>query len=48
MKIEVLFPEVCNLYGYLANIRYLKRSFKKLEIIETKLTDEPYFVKSFN
>ena len=45
MKIEVLFPEVCNLYGDLANIRYLKRSFKNLEIIETKLTDEPYFIK---
>ena len=26
MKIEVLFPEVCNLYGDLANIRYLKKS----------------------
>ena len=45
MKIEVLFPEVCNLYGDLANIRYLKKSFKDLEIIETKLTDEPYFLK---
>lgn len=45
MKIEVLFPEVCNLYGDLANIRYLKESFKDLEIINTKLTDEPYFVK---
>lgn len=45
MKIEVLFPEVCNLYGDLANIRYLKQSFKNIEIIETKLTDEPYFLK---
>ena len=43
MKIEVLFPEVCNLYGDLANIRYLKRSIDSIEIIETKLTDEPYF-----
>lgn len=46
MKIEVLFPEVCNLYGDLANIRYLKRSVESIEIIETKLTDEPYFINN--
>ena len=23
MKIEVLYPEICNLYGDLGNIRYL-------------------------
>ncbi len=44
MKIEVLFPEICNLYGDLANIRYLQKSNKKIKVIETKLTDEPYFV----
>lgn len=46
MKIEVLFPEVCNLYGDLANIRYLKKSNENIEIIETKLTDEPYFLNN--
>ena len=46
MKIEVLFPEICNLYGDLANIRYLKESISDIEIIETKLTDEPYFVNN--
>ena len=25
MKAEILFPEVCNLYGDLQNITYLKR-----------------------
>ena len=25
MKAEILFPEVCNLYGDLQNIYYLKR-----------------------
>ena len=25
MKVEILFPEVCNLYGDLQNIYYLKR-----------------------
>lgn len=43
MKIEVLFPEICNLYGDLANIKYLKRASKDIEVINTHLTDEPYF-----
>ena len=46
MKIEVLFPEICNLYGDLANIRYLERASKDIEIINTNLNDEPFFVKN--
>jgi len=46
MKIEVLFPEICNLYGDLANIRYLKESDPSIEIIETSLKDTPAFVSS--
>ena len=38
MKIEVLYPEICNLYGYLQNIEYLRRSLKlngaEVEIID--------------
>ena len=45
MKIEVLFPEVCNLYGDLFNIKYLKKSLEEVEVIETALTDEPAFEK---
>lgn len=45
MKIEILFPEVANLYGDLMNIEYLKRSLGDVEIIETSLKSEPYFVK---
>lgn len=43
MKIEVLFPEICNLYGELWNVRFLERSYPDAEIIETSLTDEPLF-----
>lgn len=43
MKIEVLFPEICNLYGDLANVRYLKACLPEAEIIETSLKDEPLF-----
>lgn len=43
MKIEVLFPEICNLYGELGNISYLKKSYPDIEIIETAINDEPLF-----
>lgn len=51
MKIEMLYPEVCNLYGDLMNIEYLKRSAiasgrEDFEVIETSLKSEPYFVKN--
>lgn len=43
MKIEVLFPEICNLYGELENVSYLEKSSKDVQIIRTSITDEPYF-----
>ncbi len=42
MKVEVLYPEVCNLYGDLMNIEYLKRSAGDIEIIDTSLKSVPY------
>ena len=44
MRAEILFPEVCNLYGDLANIRYLKACCPELEIIETDLKSRPRFL----
>ena len=44
VKIEVLFPEVCNLFGNMYNIKYLEKSIKDVEIINTALTDEPKFI----
>lgn len=44
MKIEVLFPEVCNLYGELGNISFLKKSYPEIEVVETSLKDEPLFM----
>ncbi len=43
MKIEVLFPEICNLFGDLYNPKYLARSCGA-EIIRTSLKAEPFFV----
>lgn len=44
MKIEVLFPEICNLYGDLMNIEYLRRSCDEIEVVNTGLKDEPLFL----
>ncbi len=44
MRIELLFPEVCNLYGDMGNINYLKKCFKNEEVIETKLSEKPRFL----
>lgn len=46
MKIEILFPEFCNLYGDISNIKYLKKclSNQKVKYIETSFDMEPSFV----
>lgn len=44
MKIEILFPEVCNLYAELTNIEYLKRCDPSIEIIHTDLNTRPRFL----
>ena len=43
MKIEVLFNEVCNLYGDGQNVTYLQSTLPDADFIFTSLTDEPYF-----
>ncbi|MDD5823846.1 MAG: hypothetical protein PUD55_05480 [Firmicutes bacterium] len=44
MRIEVLYPEICNLFGELGNIRCLKESMPEAEIIETHIKDKPRFL----
>ena len=45
MKIEILYPERCNLYGDLANMRYLSRCLPDAEFITTHLPEEPLFAR---
>lgn len=45
IRIEVLFPEIANLYGDLENIEYLKKSCPEIEIVHTHLTEKPEFMK---
>lgn len=42
-KIEILLPEIANLYGELGTINYLKEAFKNEELRLTGLNDEPWF-----
>ena len=44
MKIEMLFPEVCNLFGDISNIKYLEKCIPNVEIIKTKINSVPAFV----
>lgn len=44
MRAEILFPEVCNLYGDLQNVYYLQRCCPSLEIVETDLHSRPRFL----
>lgn len=42
-KIEILLPEIANLYGELGTINYIKEAFKNEEVRLTGLNDEPRF-----
>lgn len=44
MKAEILFPEVCNLYADVQNIRYLQCCCPELETVETPLHTRPAFL----
>ena len=45
MKIEILYPERCNLYGDLGNMRYLSRCLPEAEFTATHLPQEPLFAR---
>ena len=44
MKVEILFPEICNLCGDGMNMRYLCQCFPELEFIETDIKSRPRFL----
>lgn len=43
--IEILFPEFCNLFGDLSNMKYLKKCLPNANFIETSINEEPTFAK---
>lgn len=44
MRIEILFPEFCNLFGDMSNMRYLKKCLPEAEFLETPFEAEPVFL----
>ncbi len=46
MTVEILFQEVCGLYGDSQNPTYLEATLPEAKFIYTKLTDIPYFVEN--
>jgi CobQ-like glutamine amidotransferase family enzyme len=44
MKLEVLFPDLSNLYGDMSNIKYLQACAPDIEIVYTDNRDTPLFV----
>ena len=45
MVVEILFEEVCNLYGDGQNVHYLQATLPDAQFVHTALTDEPYFAE---
>jgi len=45
MTIEVLYPEIANLYGDLSNVEYLTRCAPDLAVHTTRLADTPLFAE---
>lgn len=43
MKIEILFPEICNLFGDTGNIKYLEKCLPEAEFISTLFGEKPLF-----
>ena len=46
MIIDVLFDEICNLYGDPQNVIYLQKTLPDAKIIRTTLDSEPYFLNN--
>lgn len=44
MKIELLYPEICNLYGDLSNVEYLARC-SSAQVLSTSLKEQPHFIR---
>ena len=46
MVVEILFSEVCNLFGDGQNVTYLQATLPEAEFILTPITDTPYFAEN--
>ncbi len=46
MVVEILYPELTNIFGDYANITYLEKCMPKAKFIYTSINKEPYFIKN--
>lgn len=46
MVIEILFPEVCGLYGDSQNETYLRATLPNAQFVTTAITETPYFAEN--
>ena len=46
MTVEILFSEVCNLYGDSQNPVYLRKTLPDAEFVYTRFNDTPYFAEN--
>lgn len=44
MKIEVLYPEICTLFGDKGNMKYLSKCIPEAEFVYTELNEKPHFL----
>lgn len=44
MRIEILYPDIANLYGEKGHMDFFSKIFPKAEIVETHITEEPRFI----
>lgn len=45
MKIEILYPEICNLFGDTGNMKYLKKCLPEAEFVSTSFGEKPLFAE---
>lgn len=44
--VEILYYDICNLYGDYGNIEYLEKCFGRKNIIYTNISEKPYFLNN--
>lgn len=44
MKIEILFSDLCNIYGDFGNVMYLQKCLPDAEFINTSINEKPKFI----
>ena len=44
MKIEILYPDIANLFGEIGHVEFITKLFNDTEVIRTHITERPRFL----